>query len=91
MQVSNLTKGRDGGGVRWFLDGEPIHAGTGLEILLEIDPEGATDRSRHKPLWVPVRFETDLEDRAFIHWPNAGQDELRSEVRDHLCFRWPHR
>lgn len=29
---ASLVKGSDAGGVRWFLDGRPVQAGTGLEL-----------------------------------------------------------
>lgn len=30
-----IQQSRDNGGVRDFLDGKPIHCGSGLELLLE--------------------------------------------------------
>jgi hypothetical protein len=30
-----LVKGKDEGGLRWFLDGAPVHAGTGLDLCIE--------------------------------------------------------
>lgn len=34
MNWHRLVKGEDGGGVRFYLDGRPIAAGTGLELRL---------------------------------------------------------
>jgi hypothetical protein len=48
--MSHLIRGVDTGGVRYFLDGRPVHAGAGLELRL---PEAALG-----PVWAAVRFET---------------------------------
>lgn len=48
--MSRLMRGADAGGVRYFLDGRPVHAGTGLELRL---PEATLG-----PVWATVRFET---------------------------------
>lgn len=45
MPGRQLRLGQDDGGRRYFLDGRPIHAGSGLELLL---PSGQ---------WVAGRFE----------------------------------
>ena len=34
---SHLERHQDAGGDRWHLDGRPIHAGVGLELLVESD------------------------------------------------------
>jgi hypothetical protein len=36
---SPLVKGEDAGGLRWFLDGKPVHAMTFLELCLETRSE----------------------------------------------------
>lgn len=45
-QGHELTLGRDGGGPRHFLDGQPVHAGAALDLLM---PSGK---------WLPVRYES---------------------------------
>ncbi|MHB1912530.1 MAG: hypothetical protein ACYCTI_10825 [Acidimicrobiales bacterium] len=45
MGAGRIVLGRDGGGPRFFLGGEPLHAGTTIELA---DPAGG---------WVEVRFE----------------------------------
>src|SRR5262245_5841417 len=46
-----IQRGNDRGGVRDFLDGLPIHCGTGLELLME---DGS---------WRPVRYEVEHRPR----------------------------
>jgi hypothetical protein len=93
MEGSKLIKGNDAGGIRWFLDGEPVHAGTTLEILLELNTR--FDESGRvvgfTPLWVPVRleFEFDTDGRALMFWPSHGSNYAKSEVLDGVRFRWP--
>lgn len=92
MEGSNLIKGVDAGGVRWFLDDEPVHAGTGLEILLELEPKYAPEGQLldFKPMWIPVRLEFEFDTgKALVFWPTSGMDELRSEVLPAARFRWP--
>jgi len=48
MGAGRIVLGRDGGGPRFFLGGEPLHAGTTIELA---DPAGG---------WVEVRFEYRL-------------------------------
>jgi predicted Zn-dependent protease len=71
-----LIKGRDGGGVRWFLDGKPVHAGEGLRLHgLEA---GQTE--------VEVRFETSGGE-AVVHADVAGHD-FRAGVESWMRFSW---
>lgn len=44
-----LERGKDAGGVRWFLGGEPVHAGESLLLRLPHTVGGGS---------CPVRFET---------------------------------
>jgi len=55
--VSALTLGRDAGGPRWYLDGQPIHCSDGLELRTL------------QGTWVPVRFEVTAPDAAGIPQP----------------------
>lgn len=48
--MSQPQKGHDAGGVRYFLDGKPIHAGVGLELRLPPNAHGETT-------WAAVRWE----------------------------------
>lgn len=50
--MSILVRGHDAGGLRWFLDGRPVHAGVGLDLRLPADALGER--------WTPVRFETTV-------------------------------
>lgn len=47
--MSTLTKGQDSGGVRYFLEGRPVHAGDPLELRMPMQAG--------KEVWVRVRFE----------------------------------
>lgn len=75
----------DGGGDRWHLAGEPVHAGQALELLCEDrrwcecregDACDRCDGARElvKPWWLPVRFEYrngrgGPESRALLYLP----------------------
>lgn len=93
MEGANLIKGVDAGGVRWFLDGKPVHAGTELEILLELHRKFDHDTGKEidfTPHWVPVRLEFDFRDgKALAYWPTRGNWEMFSEVKEGVIFRWP--
>lgn len=80
MRGSPLVMGRDAGGTRWFLAGEPVHAGTGLELL--IDNGKGQD-------WLVVRLEFDYaRHRAFAYLPSVGA-RMHAEVSEGARFRWP--
>ena len=85
-----LVVGEDCGGVRWFLDGEPVHCGTGLELLFETDcifdnETGAM--TGFTPLWVRVRFEMDFG-HGVIYLPTTGE-AAHFNVPPTALFRWP--
>ena len=100
-----LVCGADAGGVRWFLEDRPVHAGTGLELLTEIDGAPCDCDGdgcalcggrcwRYSPLWLRVRFESGAgEDRGPIGWlhlPVHGAD-ARVLVGPSMRCRWPAR
>jgi len=94
MNGSKLIKGVDAGGVRWYLDGESVHAGTDLEVLLQLDTKyderGAV--VDFTPVWIPVRLEFDFDvGKALMFWPTPGSDYAKSEVPEGALFRWPGR
>jgi len=80
-----LTLGRDQGGLRHFLDGKPVAAGTPLELLM---PDA---------LWMPVRYESNLwgkEPEARLYFRPGGHARNESAeayiVPSDVCFlRWP--
>lgn len=83
-----LTLSEDGGGRRWFLFGEPVHAGTALELRL------AGDR------WVLGRFETGNGTRLphfYLRLWNARENEedycgapqVSFEIPSGAVLRWP--
>lgn len=73
-ELGELVLGRDGGGLRYFLDGQPVPAGVMLEMRV-----GAR--------WTRVRFETSfsLEPVAWIY--EGGSRSYRAIASDR--FRWP--
>jgi len=98
-----LVCGRDAGGVRWFLAGRPVHAGTGLELLTEIEaarcdcngngcPKCGGRCWRYSPLWLRCRFETGVDpDGSPVGWlylPVHGGDP-RVAVGPAMRCRWP--
>lgn len=88
-----LIKGVDAGGVRWFLNGKPVHAGTELEILLALNPkypELGGDPIDFEPLWVPVQIVFDFcaDNQAIAVWPTCSA-HMSSVVSENARFRWP--
>ena len=100
---SRLECGTDAGGVRWFLAGRPVHAGTGLELLTETDRapcdcdgDGCGKCGggcwRALPLWIRCRFETgvdaDGEPIGWLYLPVHGA-QARVPVGPAMRCRWP--
>lgn len=99
-----LVCGADAGGVRWFLDRRPVAAGTGLELLVEIDAAPCACRGdfgcalcggrcwRYSPLWLRCRFETgaapDGSPAGWLYLPVHGA-EARVPVGPAMRCRWP--
>lgn len=74
--MGRLIEGEDAGGPRWFLDNEPVHCGTPLEIHL-------ADR------WQLGRFETgDLGAYLCLKLADT-QEELLARVPATAELRWP--
>lgn len=73
-----LVFGRDHGGFRHFLDGKPVHCGTGLELLL------------HGDRWAWVRYEARLiepvEIRLYLELPGPS---IPVPFHEAMRFRWP--
>ena len=98
-----LICGSDPGGVRWFLDGRPVHAGTGIELLVGIDPTRCGCGGdgcllcggacwRYSPLWLRCRFETGRDDDGapigWLHLPVHGASSRVLAAPSMRC-RWP--
>lgn len=77
--MPQVVLGADAGGARWFLEGEPVHAGDGLDLRLPGDDRGER--------WTPVRFET--------RWRPAsggrGPDEPQAVLYLYVGHPWEHR
>lgn len=69
LSGERLVLGSDGGGPRWFLAGQPVHAGTGLVLLL---PGGWT---------LPVRFETGPRFEPYLYMTLGERVEPRFEIK----------
>lgn len=90
------------GGDRWHLDGQPVHAGSGVELLMLGDgvdcdcDEGCAHCggrcSRHMPRWVRCRFEfrntNGHEPVAWLYLPVLGAN-ARVTVEPGMHCRWP--
>ncbi len=63
--TGRLTCGEDGAGPRYSLRGEPVHAGTELEVVLG---------DNH---WAPVRFETKGHKAVFWFRSLGAEDPAR--------------
>lgn len=86
-----LVLGSDAGGRRWFLDGQPVHAGTGLELCIEVERSyrDRDDVELFRYGWLRVRLEFDFhEGRALIHIGAPGL-ELKAVANEYTLFRWP--
>lgn len=59
---SSLVKGKDEGGDRWYLDGTPIHTGSGLELALERNGtecegcHGNGTKDATEPTWIACKW-----------------------------------
>lgn len=93
-QWSVIERGRDGGGTRDFLDGRPIHCGSGLE--LQVTEERYDDYGGYtvwSPKGVGVRYEVDASKRVVLYVSVGGatfHKEMDAEgARPWMRFRWP--
>jgi len=95
MEGAKLVKGVDAGGLRWYMDGKSVHAGTELEILLGLnykyDPDSGLSPKvvDFEKVWIPVRLEFDYgKGVALAYWP-VHEANMFSEVPETALFRWP--
>lgn len=83
-ELANLewVQNRDTAG-RWYCDGEPIHAGTSMELHAPGTPLGYTERGevtgRGPSRWLPVRIESQ----------DAGRRLVAYHMLDGLMFKHP--
>ena len=77
----HLVLGRSDGGQRHYLDGRPVHAGAGLELLLA---DGQ---------WLPVRYEWSWDDKAPRAYAALGApaEAARQELHPLVEFSLPAR
>ncbi len=83
QEPGKLFLGEDEGGKRHFLDGEPIHCGTGLEMLVA-------------GKWVPVCYESEMYSkpaRAVLYATPWGDEGPRVTIEYPMAqtLRWPKR
>ena len=95
---SPIERGRDAGGGRDFLDGRPIHCGTGLELqAIEYKSDDYGEYVLALPTGVRVRYEIE-----FVRDPAAGENPkrivlyttvgaivFRARHEAWMRFRWP--
>jgi len=85
---------RELGGLRHYLEGEPVHCGAGLQlqaITFRADDYGEWQVAL--PLGTRVRYEAaigDTEIRATLHADVAGH-EFIARLEKWMRFRWPER
>lgn len=85
-----LILGKDGGGLRHYLDGKPVHCGTGLLL--------GAERWDGKPLWIPVRYEASWANstegpavEAVLYLDLLEVPSLPIPHRADMQLRWPPR
>lgn len=95
---SPIVRGEDGGGVRDYLDGRPIHCGVGLELqAIEYYSDDYGDyvlklptgvRVRYELAWYPNATEAD-QTRHPVLYGSIGGYEVSMRYEDGMRFRWP--
>lgn len=90
MPRSQLELREEGSGPRYYLDGQPIHAGAGLEMLFAGD------------VWLEGRYEWnyDRENRPLLYFnlggpwegdPEKAPPEVVIRIPPEAILRWPRR
>jgi hypothetical protein len=94
---SAIERARDGGGLRDFLDGRPIHCGTGLELqAFEIRSDDYGDYQVALPNGSRVRYELGVAEgddgrRPIVLHAQVGGHEFVAAFHPRMRFRWPER
>lgn len=74
--AGRLELREDAGGPRHFLDGKPVHAGTGLELMLEDEN------------WLQGRFETSGHKPFFCFGVKGTAEEMSARLPEGAILRW---
>lgn len=85
---SPIERSRDGGGSRDFLDGRPIHCGTGLLLqIVERKDDDYGGYNLHGDRGLPVRYE--LSGGAIVLYVDYGGHDAILTHNAWMRFRWP--
>lgn len=94
-QWSPIVRGRDGGGVRDFLDEQPIHCGSTLELqTIEYNGDDYGEWTVHAQKGTRVRYEMAWgpnDTRVAVLHVDVGGHEFKGPVEQWMRFRWPER
>lgn len=87
---SPIVRGNDGGGMRDFLDGQPIHCGTGLELqTIEYRSDDYGEYTVRLETAVHVRYEMAWGgDRKAVLYTVVGGHVFHVDANDWMRFRW---
>ncbi len=90
-----IVRGRDGGGVRDFLEGKAITCGSSLELqAVEYRDDDYGSYQLSLPTGVIVRYEVDrplnADGEVILYGDLAGHD-FTARHHDGMRFRWPRR
>jgi hypothetical protein len=90
-----IQRGRDGGGIRDFLEGRPITCGSSIELqALEYRDDNYGTYQLNLPTGVVVRYEVDgplgAGGQVVLYGDIAGHD-FTAKLHDGMRFRWPRR
>jgi hypothetical protein len=89
-----LERRQEDGGFRDYLDGKPIHCGTGLELQsVEYRSDDYGEYSLKLPTGVCVRYELAWGpgERAVMLHGDLGGHEFVAKHKLWMLFRWPQR
>lgn len=85
---------KESGGLRHYLDGEPVHCGAGLELQsIEHRSDDYGEFIEFLQQGVPVRYEASQDGKAIRASLYAGKGGhcFSTAHDDWMCFRWPRR
>lgn len=92
VKWSRIVRGRDAGGIRDFLDGRPIHCGTGLELqAVEVRYDDYGSWLIRLEKGARVRYEVAWQDdeAKVILYAIVADYEFTAPLGEGMRFRWP--
>jgi hypothetical protein len=87
---SPIVHGRDAGGARDFLDGQPINCGGTLELqVIDMEDDDYGSFSLYTSEGRPVRYEVD--GKGVVLYADVGGFLFTKRLEAGMRFRWPSR